>query len=59
MTRTLLALMILAAPLMLSGCIGYSERVVVRERPGYYPPPYHGYWAPGPGYGYGHGWRRW
>lgn len=59
MTRTLFALMILAAPLMMSGCIGYSERVVVRERPGYYPPPaYRGYWAPGPGYGYGHG-RRW
>jgi hypothetical protein len=57
MTRVLLALMILAAPLMLSGCIGYSERVVVRERPGYYPPPHRGYWAPGPGYyGRGRGW---
>lgn len=58
MIRTLLALMILAAPLMLSGCIGYSERVVVRERPGYYPPPYRGHWAPGPGY-YGRGGRGW
>jgi hypothetical protein len=57
MTRYLVALMILAAPLMLSGCIGYSERVVVRDRPNYYPQPYRGYWAPPPGYG--HGWRRW
>lgn len=56
MIRSLVALMILAAPLMLSGCIGYSERVVVRERPGYYPTPYRGYWVPPPGYG--HGWRR-
>lgn len=50
MTRYLLAVAMLAAPLLLSGCIGYSERVVVRDRgPGYYDAPYRGYWGPPPG----------
>lgn len=61
MKRVLFALMILTAPMLLSGCIGYSERVVVRDRPGYgygYGPPHGGgYWAPAPYYG--PGWRRW
>jgi hypothetical protein len=57
MTRILFALMMLATPLLLSACVGYSERVVVRERPGYYPQPYRGYWGPPPGAYYGRGWR--
>jgi hypothetical protein len=62
MTRVLFALFLLSAPLLLSGCIGYSERVVVRDRPGYGygPPAYHGgYWGPPPRAYYGPGWRRW
>lgn len=59
MTRYLTALMALTAPLFLGACIGYSERVVVRERGHHYHQPHHrGYWGPPPGRYHGRGWNR-